>query len=518
MADPILTFHDGAGDLIVDGVALVLPTATPNTPTAPTVVEIRNNDVGGPAVDPARNVRFTALTSLQGSGDEPSGELAYSVQRALQVSVTAVSGGATARLRGFLPIGTGRSIELGEIPDGGTVTLEVRTLAPLGASLQDVTVHPAVESIQSVPLDEGRYDLHGNFILDGRPGGVPDPLFFAVRSETGEYLVSGLPDGIVDTPTETIYVRVGVTETWTPSPAELEYDDLDGAAVALVALNAYYVGVTLAAGGTITETKGLQAALPLTDAAKPTLPVDEQLRLWVVVPFGLEIVTLELQDIQGFWDLEVVSGLTVSISAGRGVVDGRKVDDQTRTTFTAPDNQTSTIWRQPESGFETIDSTASPTDPHSMPIWEITTVAGVVTVETDLRRIGVLALGGVLQTATFVVDAAVPPDQVCHVTLRDGIGRPGQVVLQSLEVSCHTSDNAAGNGLSTPVPAAVSATLPQSVRQTGIDLRSFALGSDTAGAIDVTFNESGGPSGDTYFLVVLIGGRKFVSTQLEPRP
>lgn len=419
MADPDLKFFDGAGDEII--APIDFPTATPNTPTAVTVLEIRNNDGGASPVDPARNTVFTVLAALKDSGDEPGTELAYIVQAALRVAVTAVSEGSTATLRGPVPLGAGRTVSLNEIPDGGTVTLELHTNAPSGASLQAISLSLSVESIQSVALDQGHYAAHGNYVLAGAPGGEgttggPDPLFFALFSETGDWTVSGVADGKVNTPTNTVYVRAGVTETWMPVPAEVEYDDLDSAAAPLIALNGYYVGITLAAGGGITETKGLQAALPLQDADKPVTPLDEQLRLWVVVPFGLLIAVLEFEDIEGFFGFSVVSGTTVSISAGRGVVDGRAVDDQTRTNLVLPDDGVTLIYRQPESGYELVDVAASPTDPHAMPIWQITTVGGVVTLEGDLRRIGaapvpvpaVRVLGGLGHDGTGGVHFAFP--------------------------------------------------------------------------------------------------------------
>ena len=97
MANPDISVHDVAGDEITAGSPLALLTATPGTPTTPdTVITVRNNDAGGPAVDPARDFRLSITARIAGDTGEPKADgLAYLVTRALQAQVTAVSGGAT---------------------------------------------------------------------------------------------------------------------------------------------------------------------------------------------------------------------------------------------------------------------------------------------------------------------------------------------------------------------------------------------------------------------------------------
>lgn len=59
MAPPLITVHNAAGAVISAPIAL--PTATPGTPTAETVVSVRNNAAAGPAVDPLRNGSLSVL-------------------------------------------------------------------------------------------------------------------------------------------------------------------------------------------------------------------------------------------------------------------------------------------------------------------------------------------------------------------------------------------------------------------------------------------------------------------------
>lgn len=151
MALPIITIHDVAGDLIPTGTPLVLPTATPGTPGAPVTFRVSNNSAAGPAVDPSLNTKVDALGKLLGGPGEVGSDLQYLVEGAFELSVTAVSGGATAQLGGFQPQGGGRALSISTIPDGGEVELAARTSASLGASSTNVALSITVESTQSTP-------------------------------------------------------------------------------------------------------------------------------------------------------------------------------------------------------------------------------------------------------------------------------------------------------------------------------------------------------------------------------
>jgi len=515
MADPVITIHDAAGDEITAGSPLALLTATPGTPTAPdTVITARNNDAGGPAVDPARDFRLSITARLAGDTGEPQADgLAYLVTRSLQAQVTAVSGGATATIRSYVPMGTGRSLALNEIPDGGVVTLGLRTLASLAATISDVEIFLSWESIQSTALEEGYFETHGNWIYDGDGGGYPDPLFTEILSKTG-ILDPGAFDDTIDTWTEISYVLEGVAFATTPAVPTLTFDDQDGAAAALVAGEAYIAGIFLDGSDVFVIPKGLKGTAPLSDADRPATPDGTTPAGYVTVPFGLAIDTVEDVLIIGFFGLEIVSGLNVRIGGGQAAVSGRWVRSQTPTTLVLDDDSSLRIFVQPEAGLEVIDAAASPSDPHSMWIWEVTTAAGIVTATTSRRRIGIRTIAGELAAATFVVDAAISPNQTVHVTLRDGIGIP---LLVGVLVRAYLSDNAEGDGFSTPIPDTVTVgPSPQGI-EVGANGNVFVMASDGP-TIDVTFNEATGPSGDTYFLVILAGNSRSISDAITPKP
>lgn len=517
MANPAITVHDAAGDEITAGSPLALLTATPRTPTAPdTVITVRNNDAGGPAVDPARDFRLSITARLKGDTGEPQADgLAYLVTRALQAQVTAVSGGATATIRSYVPMGTGRTLALDEIPDGGVVTLGLRTLAALAATITDVEIFLSWESVQSTALEDGYFETHGNWIYDGDGGGLPDTLFTEILSKTG-ILDPGTFDDTVDTWTEIEYILEGVAFATTPAVPTLTFDDQDGAPATLVAGEAYIAGIFLDGSDVFVIAKGLKGLAPLSDADRPATPTGTVAAGYVTVPFGLAIDTVEDVLVIGFFGLEIVSGLNVRIGGGQAAVSGRWVRSQTPTTLVLADDSSLRIFVQPEAGLEVIDAAASPIDPHSMWIWEVTTAAGVVTATTSRRRIGIRTIAGELAGASFVLDAAAANLQTLHVTLRDGIGIP---VSSSRAVFCKLTDAADGFGESTKIPDAVTVgAAPQWVIQLGATVNHFLLESDDD-KIDATFDETTGPNGDSYFLAVFVDGVVVaVSPEIIPKP
>lgn len=517
MADPVITIHDAAGDEITAGSPLALLTATPGTPTAPdTVITVRNNDAGGPAVDPARDFRLSITARVAGDTGEPQADgLAFLVTRAFQVQITAVSGGATALIRSYVPTGTGRTLALDEIPDGGIVTLGLRTLASLAATITDVEIFLSWESIQSTALEEGYFESHGNWIYDGDGGGFPDSLFTEVLSKTG-ILDPGVFDDTVDTWSQIEYVLEGVAFATVPAVPTLTFDDQDGAPAALVAGEAYIAGIFLDGSDIFVIAKGLKGTAPLSEADRPATPANTTPAGYVTVPFGLAIDTVEDVLIIGFFGLEIVSGLTVRIGGGQAAVSGRWVRAQTPTTLVLADDSSLRIFVQPEAGLEIIDATSSPIDPHSMWIWEVTTVAGVVTSTTSRRRIGIRTVAGKIASASFVLDAAAGNLQTLHVTLLDGIGIP---LGSSQAVFCKLTDAADGFGESTAIPDAVTVgASPQWVIQLGATVNHFLLESDEE-AIDVTFDESTGPTGDSYFLALYVDSSVVaISPEIIPKP
>ena len=370
------------------------------------------------------------------------------------------------------------------------------------------------ESIQSTPLEEGYFETHGNWIYNGEGGGIPDPLFTEVLSKTG-ILDPGAFDDTVDTWTEIDYVLEGVAFTTTPAVPTETFNDEDGAAANLASGEEYIAGIFLDGTDVFVIAKGLLGTAPLSETDRPATPAGILAAGYVTVPFGLAIDTVVDVLVIGFFGFEIISGLNVRIGGGQAAVSGRWIRSQSPTNLTLPDDSSLEIYVQPEAGLEIVTPPATPLDPHSMRIFEVVTVAGVVTSITSRRRIGVRTVAGVLAAATFVVDTAAAQLQVVHMTIRDGIGIP---IMDNLELGYFVSGDPDGIGISTDALTDLTVgTSPQSVRFV-VDELTGVFGTSLAGIVDATFAETTGPSGQTFFLVIQIGGRKFVSGEIIPNP
>lgn len=515
----LLQIFDDGGTLIPEGSPISFAGVVPGSPSAEFLFSVRNNGEAGPAVDTARNTTVRGLARAAGDTSDPQlTGIPFQDDRASRLRVISVSGGATAAPTAFRALGAGNILLLDEIPDGGIVNMGWRIEATTAAALQDIDARLSIEPRLSIAQPAGHYETHGNFVLVGSPGGIPDPTFSEIFEEVGDWLPNtGPADDTINTPTRSEYTLAGIEEVFEPVTPEITFDDLDGAAAALVATEAYFAAVSYAAGGAIGIVKGLKATEPLTAADLPVIPTDEIFRVLVTVPFGLLIDTLELQGDFGFFHSFEPGGLDVEISGGSGTSAGFLVQRQTRTTITLPDDQVSNIWQLPGGGLETAVLGAFPAgDARSLLLHEYTAAAGVITDRADRRRLGAESLGGVLASASFVLDAAAANLQTLHITLLDGIGLP---VTANQAVHCKLTDAADGFGESSAIPDAVTVgASPQGIIQLGLTLNHFLLESDKE-VIDATFDENTGPTGDSYFLALFVDNVVMaVSPEIIPKP
>lgn len=301
--------------------------------------------------------------------------------------MTAVSGGSTAQIVTYRPLGKGRTLSLSEIPDGGITTLGARINATLAATLTDVELFILVESLQSTPLPSGTYEAFGNFIYNGRPGGTADPLFSQVLSITGALAPDSPNDDSVDIWTRVAYTLAGVEYIFAPSTTEIVFNATAGDG-ALSVGEEYIAAVTLDGTGTPTVTKGNGVTAPAQESDRPTAPADEILAGWVTVPETLVITTVEDVLALGFFGATQTGGLGVDIGPGRGLVGDYRWDSETTTSLTLADDTVTEVYVRPAGGLEQVTTGNSPADPHSMLIWTYTTASGSITVEIDGRRIG----------------------------------------------------------------------------------------------------------------------------------
>lgn len=119
---------------------------------------------------------------------------------------------------------------------------------------------------------------------------------------------------------------------------------------------------------------------------------------------------------------------------------------------------------------------------------------------------------GELTSITYVLDAAISPNQTLHVTLTSSIG-----TIINTPIHCYLSNDSGGVGESSVLPDSMIAGTNQFVAPIGTTLLHTWLG-PVLGVIDVTFNESSGTSGDSYFLACIVNGGIEVSPQIIPKP
>lgn len=439
MASPILRLFDSGGTEVTSTISL--GQATPGVPTTEQTFTVRNNDGGATAVDTAPGAWILGTSRVAGSSD-PYVSLGntFADAGALQGRVTGFSGGATGQLTGFKKF----PLRLGTIPDGGQVSIGVRVVNTAAAATSDWQVTFSLQNSPQLPLRDMLYEGLGNFVYTGLAGGLgPDPYFYATRTVTGALAPQGTPSATVDLPTQVRYVLAGVDLTWEPSPATLTFTDVDGDAVSLTSGNYYWAGLTLDNSASLTVTKGSQAALPTSDATKPTLPAGENFRGWVVVPFGLAIDTVETGEAPAFFALAELGGLDISIAAGQGASAGWWTHPTIATEITLPDDQDSTVWALPFSSFAVTVTGSLPTaEPAALKLHRIVTASGAIASREDLRVFGPsppTPTGSVLtvsQTAHgfavgdwLMLDEATPEWELLDISDRTGTLEPGRITM-----------------------------------------------------------------------------------------
>lgn len=474
MADPIITAHDSLGVLIPQGVPISFPEATAGTPNAGTVIEWRNNDADAGPVDPARAFKITVLGRLLGDTADPTTVgTAYLAGRSLQIRVTAVSGGATAPITGWHNLGNGSAASLGTIPDGGTVTTEHRTVVSLSAALQEVELFIQGESTQSTPLPQGTFETIGNHVYIGVPGGFPDRDFTQVSIIVGDFSINAPPDDKVNTPTSVTYTLRGEPFVTAPITPEVTFDDQDGDAATLAAGEEYIAGLSLDGTATYIVTKGSKVTEPAGIDDRPTPPEDQIISAWVTVPFGLEIDTVVqvIQDSLGFFEIVSTSGLDVTFAGGIGSVGDNWIDDPTPTTVTFSDDQTTTVWLRPASGFELKEVEDEPTDSRSMALWDITTAGGAVTVTDSRRRLGTNINGG----ATSAIKAAG------SLTFNDPLGPQTVTMFEGSFTKLDMFNRGVGDDSGNITPSLITQDLEVGLSAGGFYDQGWSLSASTSG-------------------------------------
>lgn len=388
MAAPILRLFDSLGVEVTAPIAI--GEATPGVPTAEIALSVRNNDGGAAAVDAATGVFLVGTARVAGSGDSfLSLGNAFGDAQAFQARVVSFSGGAEGQVTGFKP----SPLRLGNIPDGGIVTIGIRVVATALSATSDWEVALGLENNPQIPLRDVPFETEGNYVYQGLAGGhTPDPDFNAIRTVQGAFAAQAVPSDTIDLPSLVRYHLAGEPLTYRPAPRTLTFNNLDSAAAALLAGEYYWAGLTLDSTGSLTTTKGLKATTPTDTADRPTLPADEVGAVWVVVPFGLAIDTVLIEYELGFFHAEELGGLNLRIHPGSGAAAGFWAHPETPLDVTLTDDASTTVWALPSNTYELATTGTIPTvSRRALRLWDFTTASGAVTDRRDRRILGPMA-------------------------------------------------------------------------------------------------------------------------------
>lgn len=261
-------------------------------------------------------IGFTLLVQgrLTGTGDEFANTgLQVLDARSLRASISATSPvGVPTSPTG---LGAGARIFLPLIPAESFVELDIEISLPANVSASGVTF---------IFIPEKGASQIGKAHRNGLVTGIGDSTVSYVADVDGAVAANGPADEFVAYPKSTLVIQ-GLQRF---EPAQLiEFDDLDGSAVALAPGDSY--AAVISEGLTaFTVTKGDKSAgTPTT----PATPVGELSRALVIVPEGLVITSVTPLLVSEGNFLATFSGSDLAVSGGFANVDGFRIEPQTPT-------------------------------------------------------------------------------------------------------------------------------------------------------------------------------------------
>jgi len=345
-----------------DGVTLVTSIAitgnSPGSPSSPLTYRLVNDDSGG-SVDTAPSPALILRAEDEGGDLVTEGVRALD-ERWIEVETTGVSSDAvTSPATGWVPVGRNRWFNFVELPEGEWVQFRIRDNRPGSAPSGEIVYDIALESGQiAQTLELGHSENYRDGILTGLNDGTWGEAIYV----SGDVTAQGSPDDTVQLPD--LAWRCIDGEPRVLLSDALTIDNLDGSAAALIAGEAYYDVLSLAADGTITETKGDKATTPLDPLVDaPDVPSGEIPLARVHREFD---DTIESADIVQLYTLGayqmVTSGasLNVTIGAGRAMVDNRLIRRTAESVFALSVSETSYIWLLSSGSFSVTEDVSRP--------------------------------------------------------------------------------------------------------------------------------------------------------------
>ena len=321
----------------------------------------------------------------------------------------------TEQTTGYVPVGAGSSLVLGDIPKNCSRELTVYVDVPAGAS--------AGGSLPRLKLvyEEAAESTGAHQTVGSGAGVIPDWLLDGVRRITRGRAVTGSGTAAV-TISAGSWAYDGVAYTALASTATLNQTAADGA---LAAGQSYKAVLSQKSDKTVTATKGNKAVSPTA----PSVPANEIYLATVTVSYQVggtsvinnsDISTASLY--RGEYLVEAGTGLNVTVGAGQALTSASTHTFRgAASTVALSDNATNYIWLRIDGGF-LKNTTGTAPEFGSVPLATVVTAAGAISSVTDTRTwarpYGVLTLGeaGSINTASgvTVLDwAEIPYDCDC---------------------------------------------------------------------------------------------------------
>lgn len=354
----------------------------PGTNSAAIAFRLFNDDTGG-AVDEATDPVIT-LRQDDGSGNAVLLGLRAINERWIQVRALGTgSSGSTQPLTGWTALGRGRTFTCAPLPSGEYHNLEIRysppATAPAGQILFLMDTEPGPVATF---LEQGHSDNWRDGILSGIGDGSWDEIILGgdvVEDDAGAGADVDIPD--------LVWRIDGVYQV--KLAHEITTNDTDGDAATTSAGEAYYLLLTLASDGTITQTKGGKATAPLDPATDaPAAPVGEiQLALIERNDDGVinDADITQLSSVGGFKAVHTTGSLNITLGPGRAFVDNALARRGVDTAITLTASVTNSVWILPDGTFS-VETDSTVPDPMALKIYELVTDGSGVTSEVDLRE------------------------------------------------------------------------------------------------------------------------------------
>jgi len=350
----------------------------PGTPSAWQTRYLWNNRAGASPVDPFIEGWLRVLARVMGDTDWRTDGIVALETRGVEVEILGGSAGSGIEPRSPVRIGAGAVLPLPEIPDGEAIYLRARVILPATAGETSLDLDFKPESEPFVVLPTGLWEASGGGIRLGLGDGSVSKVLGG-----GTPLPAGTPDDTVTIP-DLAWVLAG--EPFARLTTVETLDDLDGAAAALVAGEAYLALFSLAADGTMTTTKGPKGAEPLGAGAIPATPAGELAYATIIRNFAAEITAGDITLLSPSWGFALrTDGLNVYAGAGEAIVGARFVRTFTESVVAVAPSVDSKVWLLP-SGAPDATADGSRPDDRALLLAEVTADGSAVTLLTDRRN------------------------------------------------------------------------------------------------------------------------------------